>query len=115
MFKPVRDGAKLSARFARAGASLQRVQALFDAEPEITDVPDAVAVGDYAFQAIQTVPTVEVSPVVEAPILWDMAVGDPPLTIGAAAGDGDYLRHGQTVSITRTAASLRPRMRAVSA
>lgn len=43
MFKPVRDGAKLSARFARAGASLQRVQALFDAEPEITDAPDARA------------------------------------------------------------------------
>ena len=45
LFKPVRDLGKLSAKFARAAVSAQRVNEILETEPEIDDAPDAIEIG----------------------------------------------------------------------
>jgi ATP-binding cassette subfamily B protein/subfamily B ATP-binding cassette protein MsbA len=56
LYKPVRDLAKLSARYARASASLQRVSELLDARPEPPDAPDArellAPAGEIVFEGV---------------------------------------------------------------
>lgn len=56
LYKPVRDLAKLSARYARASASLQRVSELLDARPELPDAPDArelrAPAGEIVFEGV---------------------------------------------------------------
>lgn len=42
LYKPVRDLGKLSAKFSRAAASVQRVSEILDIEPDIVDAPDAL-------------------------------------------------------------------------
>ena len=42
LYKPVRDLARLSAKFSRASVSVQRVGEVLDVEPDIADAPDAV-------------------------------------------------------------------------
>lgn len=45
LFKPVRDLGKLSAKFARAAVSAQRVNEILNTAPEIDDAPDAIEMG----------------------------------------------------------------------
>jgi ATP-binding cassette, subfamily B, bacterial len=45
LYKPVRDLGKLSAKFARASVSAQRVNEILETEPEIADAPDAIDIG----------------------------------------------------------------------
>ena len=45
LFKPVRDLGKLSAKFARAAVSAQRVNEILESEPEIDDAADAIDIG----------------------------------------------------------------------
>ncbi len=45
LFKPVRDLGKLSAKFARAAVSAQRVNEILQTAPEIDDAPDAIELG----------------------------------------------------------------------
>jgi ABC-type multidrug transport system fused ATPase/permease subunit len=42
LYKPVRDLARLSAKFSRASVSAQRVSQILDIEPDIADAPDAL-------------------------------------------------------------------------
>ncbi len=42
LYKPVRDLARLSAKFSRASVSAQRVAEILDIEPDIADAPDAL-------------------------------------------------------------------------
>ena len=45
LYRPVRDLGKLSAKFARAAVSAQRVNEILATEPEIEDAPDAIELG----------------------------------------------------------------------
>ena len=45
MFRPIRNLARLSARMAKARASVERIEELLAAEPEPADPPDAIASG----------------------------------------------------------------------
>jgi ATP-binding cassette, subfamily B, bacterial len=52
LFKPVRDLGKLSAKFARAAVSAQRVNEILQTEPEIEDAPDAIHIGQPAGEIV---------------------------------------------------------------
>lgn len=45
LYRPARAMARLSARFSKAGASVERLSEILDIEPEISDAPDAIEVG----------------------------------------------------------------------
>ena len=52
LFKPVRDLGKLSAKFARAAVSAQRVNEILQIEPDIADAPDAIGIGQPAGEIV---------------------------------------------------------------
>jgi ATP-binding cassette, subfamily B, bacterial len=52
LFKPVRDLGKLSAKFARAAVSAQRIDQILATEPEIADAVDAIDIGHPAGEIV---------------------------------------------------------------
>lgn len=46
MYKPIRNMAKLSTKFSKALVSAQRIAEILEIEPEIHDLPDAIAASD---------------------------------------------------------------------
>jgi ATP-binding cassette subfamily B protein/subfamily B ATP-binding cassette protein MsbA len=56
MYKPVRAMARLSARFSRAAASVERINQILEIQPEIQDHPDAIEArglrGAIAFESV---------------------------------------------------------------